>query len=222
MIVGMAGAEFGIRGFIDAYDAQTGKRAWRFYSPGTGRASRAATRKRPRRRGVLRGGGSIWVTGYPDPQSNSHLLGFAGNPGPDYYSDAREGDNLYTASLVALQFGQRPAYWHYQFTRDVHDWDATEVPVLADLVINGQTRKVTSVRQPAKGCASTHRSRDGKTHRGEAVRGDDVGEGSAPAAGPSCCPAISRTKTAKTCPPISGAGPTSIPRHTIRRQSSSS
>ena len=66
-----------------------------------------------------------------------------GNPGPDYYGNAREGDNLYTASLVALDADTGNLRWHYQFTpHDVHDWDSTQVPVLGELTINGQARKV--------------------------------------------------------------------------------
>src|SRR5207244_8262397 len=66
-----------------------------------------------------------------------------GNPGPDYHSESREGDNLYSTSLVALDADTGKIRWHYQFTpHDVHDWDATEVPVLADITIGGQPRKV--------------------------------------------------------------------------------
>jgi alcohol dehydrogenase (cytochrome c) len=89
-----------------------------------------------------RGGGSIWVTGTYDPQQNLIFFG-TGNPGPDYFSQAREGDNLYTASLVAIDADTGQRRWHYQFTpHDLHDWDSTQVPVLADLPINGQPRKV--------------------------------------------------------------------------------
>ena len=66
-----------------------------------------------------------------------------GNPGPDYHSESRKGDNLYSNSLVALDADTGQLRWHYQFTpHDVHDWDATEVPILADLTIGGQPRKV--------------------------------------------------------------------------------
>jgi len=140
VIVGIAGAEYGIRGFIDAYDAQTGKRSWRFYTvagPGD-----PGERSWPRGEAYQRGGGSIWVTGTYDPQQNLIFFG-TGNPGPDYYSAAREGDNLYTASLVAIDADSGERRWHYQFTpHDLHDWDSTQVPVLADLTINGQPRKV--------------------------------------------------------------------------------
>jgi alcohol dehydrogenase (cytochrome c) len=140
VIVGIAGAEYGIRAFIDAYDVQTGKRAWRFYTvagpdePGGHTWPKGSD-------AYLRGGGSIWVTGTYDPEQNLVFYG-TGNPGPDYYSAAREGDNLYTASVVALNADTGKLAWHFQFTpHDVHDWDSTQVPVLADLTINGQLRK---------------------------------------------------------------------------------
>ena len=89
----------------------------------------------------LRGGGSIWVIGTYDPEQNLVFFG-TGNPGPDYYSPAREGDNLYTCSAVALDADTGQLKWHFQFTpHDVHDWDSTQVPVLADLTINGTPRK---------------------------------------------------------------------------------
>jgi alcohol dehydrogenase (cytochrome c) len=140
VIVGIAGAEYGIRGFIDAYDAQTGARAWRFYTvagPGD-----PGAKTWPAGDAYLRGGGSIWVTGTYDPEQNLVFYG-TGNPGPDYYSNAREGDNLYTTSLVALDADTGERRWHYQFTpHDVHDWDSTQVPVLGELPIGGQPRKV--------------------------------------------------------------------------------
>jgi alcohol dehydrogenase (cytochrome c) len=142
VIVGIAGAEFGIRGFIDAYDAQSGKRAWRFYTVASPDDPIGGRTWPPNSDAYQRGGGSIWVTGTYDPQQNLVFFG-TGNPGPDYYSNAREGDNLYTASLVAIEADTGRMRWHYQFTpHDVHDWDSTQVPVLADLPINGQPRKV--------------------------------------------------------------------------------
>jgi len=84
----------------------------------------------------------VWVTGAYDPETNLLFYG-TGNPGPDYHSASREGDNLYSASVVALDADTGKIRWHYQFTpHDVHDWDATEVPILADIPIGGQTRKV--------------------------------------------------------------------------------
>ena len=139
IIVGVAGGEFGIRGFIDAYDAQTGKRAWRFYTiPGPGEPGNNTWAGDSWKTG----GASVWVTGAYDPELNLLYYGI-GNPGPDYHSESRLGDNLYSDSIVALDADTGKLRWHYQFTpHDVHDWDATEVPILADLTIAGQPRKV--------------------------------------------------------------------------------
>ncbi len=139
VIVGVAGGEFGIRGFIDAYEASTGKRAWRFYTiPGPGEPGNDTWKGDSWKTG----GASVWVTGAYDPEQNTLFYGI-GNPGPDYHSESRLGDNLYSDSLVALDADTGKLRWHYQFTpHDVHDWDATEVPILADLPIGGQTRKV--------------------------------------------------------------------------------
>jgi alcohol dehydrogenase (cytochrome c) len=139
VIVGVAGGEFGIRGFIDAYDAKTGKQAWRFYTiPGPGEPGNDTWAGDS----WERGGASIWVTGAYDPELNLVYYG-VGNPGPDYHSDSRKGDNLYSDSIVALDADTGRLRWHYQFTpHDLHDWDATQVPILADLTIAGQPRKV--------------------------------------------------------------------------------
>ena len=139
VIVGVAGGEFGIRGFIDAYEAQTGKRAWRFYTiPGPGESGHETWAGDSWKIG----GVGVWVTGAYDPEQNLLFYG-TGNPGPDYHSESREGDNLYSTSLVALDADTGNLRWHYQFTpHDVHDWDSTEVPVLADITVGGQLRKV--------------------------------------------------------------------------------
>jgi alcohol dehydrogenase (cytochrome c) len=140
VILGIAGAEYGIRGFIEAFDAATGKKIWRFNT--VAGPDEFGGNTWPRTDAYLRGGGSIWVTGTYDPESNLVFFG-TGNPGPDYYSANREGDNLFTASIVALDADTGKLKWHYQFTpHDVHDWDATQVPVLAELPIEGQPRKV--------------------------------------------------------------------------------
>jgi alcohol dehydrogenase (cytochrome c) len=139
IIVGVAGGEYGIRGFIDAYDAETGRRAWRFYTiPGPGEPGTDTWEEDSWRTG----GASVWVTGAYDPEENTLYYGI-GNPGPDYHSASRPGDNLYSESLVALDAATGELRWHYQFTpHDVHDWDATEVPILADLEIDGRMRRV--------------------------------------------------------------------------------
>jgi alcohol dehydrogenase (cytochrome c) len=139
VIVGSAGGDYGVRGFIDAYDVQTGKRLWRFFTipapgePGNNTWSGDSWKT---------GGASIWTTGAYDPEQNLLFYG-TGNPGPDFHGGNREGDNLYSASLVALDADTGKMKWYYQFTpHDVHDWDATQVPILADLSIGGQPRKV--------------------------------------------------------------------------------
>jgi alcohol dehydrogenase (cytochrome c) len=139
VIVGVAGGEYGIRGFIDAYDAKTGKQAWRFYTiPGPGEPGHDTWAGDSWKTG----GASVWVTGAYDPELNLLYYGI-GNPGPDYHSESRKGDNLYSDSIVALDADTGKLRWHYQFTpHDLHDWDATEVPVLADVTIAGQPRKV--------------------------------------------------------------------------------
>lgn len=142
VVTGMAGAEFGTRGFIDAYDAETGKLVWRFNTvPGEGEASSETWAAESWKRG----GGSTWITGTYDPELNLVYWGI-GNPGPDMDGDVRRGDNLYTCSVVALDADTGKLKWYYQFTpHDVHDWDAISDPVLVDLTIKG--RKVKALIQ---------------------------------------------------------------------------
>ena len=141
------------------------------------------------------------MTGTYDPQLNLVFFG-TGNPGPDYYSSAREGDNLYTASLVALDADTGKLRWHYQFTpHDVHDWDSTQVPVLGDLTIGGQPRKVVMFAN-RNGFFYTLDRVTGKVIVAKPFVADHVGEGDrrrrpAGAAAGHICP----TKTVeKTCP----------------------
>jgi len=139
VIVGVGGAEYGIRGFIAAFDPQTGKELWRFYTvpapgePGSATWSGDAWKS---------GGGSVWVTGSYDPDLNLTYWG-VGNPGPDWNPAQRPGDNLYTDSVVALDPDTGALKWHYQFTpNDGYDYDAVQVPVLADLNWRGAPAKV--------------------------------------------------------------------------------
>src|SRR5262245_23045000 len=138
--VGISGGDYPTRGFIDAYEPQTGKRIWRFYTvPGPGEPGSETW---PATDVMARGGGGAWVTGSYDPELNLLYWG-TGNPNPDYYGDDRKGDNLYTCSLIALDADTGALKWHYQFTpHDTHDWDANHVPVLTELTTAGQSRKV--------------------------------------------------------------------------------
>ena len=143
VIVGNSGGDMPTRGFIDAYDAKTGKRVWRFNTIPAPDEPGGKTWPFPEV--VPRGGGAAWVTGSYDPELNLLYWG-TGNPVPDYNADNRQGDNLYTASIVALDADTGKLKWHFQFTpQDTHDWDANQIPVLTDLRLQGRQRKVVMV-----------------------------------------------------------------------------
>ncbi|MCU1335268.1 MAG: Pyrrolo-quinoline quinone [Bryobacterales bacterium] len=139
VIVGMAGGEYGIRGYILGLDAKTGKEAWRFYTiPGPGEPGHESWAGDS----WQHGGASVWVTGSYDPESNLTFWGI-GNPGPDWNGDTRGGDNLYACSVVALDADTGKLKWYYQFSpHDEFDYDAVQVPVLADIDWQGRPRKV--------------------------------------------------------------------------------
>jgi alcohol dehydrogenase (cytochrome c) len=139
VVCGISGGEYGIRGFLDAYDAKTGKRLWRHWSipepgqPGgdswTGNSWKT-------------GGGPTWVTGSYDAAQNLIIWG-TGNPSPDWNGDSRRGDNLYSDSAIALDADTGKMKWYFQFVpHDVHDWDAVQVPVLVDDEWEGRQRKL--------------------------------------------------------------------------------
>jgi len=138
LIVGMAGGEFATRGFLDAYDPRDGTRLWRFWTiPGPGEPGFDTWPAGH----YERGGGPTWITGSYDPQLNLLYWG-VGNPNPDFHGAIRQGDNLYTDSVIALDPDSGQLRWHFQYTpHDEHDWDANQVQVLADLTINGRPRK---------------------------------------------------------------------------------
>ena len=139
VLVGTAGGEYGIRGFIAAYDARTGKEAWRFTTiPGPGEPGHETWEGDAWKSG----GGSAWLTGSYDPDLNLTYWGI-GNPGPDWNPAQRPGDNLYTNSVVALDADSGTMKWHFQFTpHDGADWDAVQVPVLVNAAWNGTPRKL--------------------------------------------------------------------------------
>ena len=142
VIAGIAGGEFAIRGFLDAYDPNDGKRLWRFWTvPAPGEPGGNTWPPEV----WERGGGPTWLTGTYDPDLNLVYWG-TGNPNPDFYGADRKGDNLYTNSLIALNPDDGTLKWHFQFTPyDEHDWDANQIPVLADVTYQGQPRKVVMV-----------------------------------------------------------------------------
>lgn len=144
VISGVAGGEHGIRGFIAAFDANTGKEVWRFNTvPGPGEPGYETWMDKDGKpsQDYIHGGAPIWVTGSYDPETNLTLWG-TGNAGPDYNGDNRRGDNLYSSSVVALDADTGKLKWYYQFSpHDEFDWDATQVPVLADIDFRGAHRK---------------------------------------------------------------------------------
>jgi alcohol dehydrogenase (cytochrome c) len=138
LIIGIAGGDSPSRGFIDAYDAATGKRLWRFYTvPAAGEKGVETWEGDSYRIG----GGAPWLNGSYDPDLDTVYWG-VGNPYPDYDDDARKGDNLYTDSVVALDANTGKLRWHYQYTpHDVWDWDGVNELVLVDLQWQGRTVK---------------------------------------------------------------------------------
>ena len=138
ILVGVGGGEFGIRGFVAAYDAKTGKELWRFNTipqpgePGSETWSGDSWKT---------GSAPIWTMGSFDPALNLVYFG-TGNPGPDWNPAQRSGDNLYSDCAIALDPDTGQMKWHFQFTpNDGYDFDATQVPVLADIVWKGKPLK---------------------------------------------------------------------------------
>jgi alcohol dehydrogenase (cytochrome c) len=140
VIVGTAGGELGIRGFLVALDLATGKELWRWkIIPEPGEKGNETWGGKE---SWKYGGGSIWLTGSYDPSLNLVYWG-TGNPGPDWNPSVRPGDNLYTDCVVALDAGTGKLKWHFQFTpHDEWDWDAVQTAVLVDLPYKGRERKL--------------------------------------------------------------------------------
>jgi alcohol dehydrogenase (cytochrome c) len=150
VMIGTGGGDFGIRGFVAAYDVETGKEAWRFWTiPGPGEPGHETWEPCPPNSPTLcdpeawkHGGGAVWLTGSYDPELNLTYWG-VGNPGPDWNPSQRPGDNLYTEAVVALDADTGALKWHFQFTPgDPYDYDAAQIPVLVDMPWNGAPAKV--------------------------------------------------------------------------------
>ncbi len=129
IVIGVSGGEYGVRGFVDAYDAMTGERKWRFYTvPGPGEPGHESWEGNSWKVG----GAPAWNTGTYDAATNQ-IFWPTGNPAPSNRGEGRAGDNLYSNSLLALNADTGKMNWYFQFTKhDEHDWDATQVPVMID------------------------------------------------------------------------------------------
>ena len=139
VIAGVAGGDWGIRGFIDAYKADTGERAWRHWTvPAEGDPGFETWKGTA----VKYGGAATWLTGSYDPESDT-LYWATGNPWPNSDDRERGGDNLFTDCVLALDPATGKLKWYYQFTpHDTRDWDANEPNVLVDTKFRGENRKL--------------------------------------------------------------------------------
>ena len=136
--IGVAGGEYGVRGFFDAYNVATGDRVWRHYTvpaPGEPGAETWAGDS------AKTGGAPAWTQGAYDADTDT-LFWTVGNPAPDWNGDARKGDNLYSDSILALEPKTGKLKWHFQFTpHDVWDYDGNTQVFLVDATVRGKTVK---------------------------------------------------------------------------------
>jgi alcohol dehydrogenase (cytochrome c) len=139
VLIGVGGGEFGIRGYIDAYDVNTGELRWRFYTTAGPEDPNNATWEGD---SWQTGGGPTWVTGTYDSELNLVFWG-TGNPWPDINNAVRRGDNLYTNSVVALNADDGELVWYHQTSpRDEFDHDSTSEPMIIDEIFEGELRKM--------------------------------------------------------------------------------
>ncbi len=130
-------------GFLQSFDAETGKLQWKFYTvpmkPGD-----PGLDTWPNLEAARHGGGQVWIPGVYDAETKLYIFG-TGNPTPGYTGVARAGDNLFTCSLVAVDIETGKMAWYYQTSpHDTHDWDSAQTPVLIDGLVNGRPRKMVS------------------------------------------------------------------------------
>lgn len=138
-IIGIAGGEYGVRGFFDAYDVKTGKLVWRRHTvPAKGEPGAETWAGDSNKRG----GAPAWTTGAYDPETDT-LFWTTGNPSPDWNGDERKGDNLFSDSLLAVDPKTGATKWYFQFTpHDVWDYDGNTQVFLVDAKIDGRPRKL--------------------------------------------------------------------------------
>src|SRR3984885_9136511 len=139
VLVATSGGDDGVRGFLAAFDINTGKRAWRLWTiPAPGEPGSSSWPGDT----YLHGGGTAWMPGTYDPELNTLYWGTS-NAAPDYDGSVRPGDDLYTASLLAIDPDTGKLKWYFQFTpHDLYDYDGVETPVLVDMQYQGEPRKL--------------------------------------------------------------------------------
>jgi alcohol dehydrogenase (cytochrome c) len=203
IIAGIAPGDHGLNGFLDAYSPETGERLWRWHAiprPGEpGNETWAGDSWKT-------AGGDTWLTGSFDPELNLVYWGI-GNPAPDFDGDVRQGDNLYTECVVALDADNGKLKWYFQFTpHDVHDWDAVEIPVLVDAPFQGQPRKLM-VHADRNGFYYVLDRTNGKfLHGTPFVKNLNWATGLTPEGRPVRVPGVIPTiQGTRTCPPTAGA-----------------
>ncbi len=140
-IIGSAGGEYGIRGWIDATDLNTGKQAWRTYTiPGANEPGNETWKDGKDR--WKHGGASVWVTATYDKDTDTMYQGI-GNAGPDYDPEYRPGDNKWAASVLALNPNDGKIKWGFQYTpNDPYDYDEISEHQIIDATVNGESRKL--------------------------------------------------------------------------------
>ncbi len=139
VVVGISGGDDGVRGFLAAFDAETGEEKWRFWTiPGPGEKGNESWPGDS----YLHGGGTTWMPGTYDPGLNTLYWG-TGNPAPDYDGAVRPGDDLYTSSLLALNPDTGALKWYFQFSpHDLYDYDAVQTPVIVNAKFKGEPRQL--------------------------------------------------------------------------------
>jgi alcohol dehydrogenase (cytochrome c) len=137
------GNDLDMPGFLQSYDADTGKRNWIFYTVPMKQGD-PGLETWPNLDAARHGGGQVWVPGSYDPETRLYIFG-TGNPTPGYTGAGRRGDNLFTGSLVAVHVDTGRMAWYFQTApHDTHDWDSAQTPILIDGTINGKPRRLVS------------------------------------------------------------------------------
>jgi len=140
VILGVGGDSLDVPGYLESRDPETGEVQWRWYT--TPRAGEPGSETWPDEYSAAHGGGMPWVPGTYDPELNLYYFG-TGNANPVLAGQSRAGDNLWTCSIVAINPDTGKMAWYFQATpHDTHDWDAAQVPILIDGVIDGKPRKL--------------------------------------------------------------------------------